>query len=66
MTVLAPRVPLPGALPPGERTRRHRRRPSSGAWWFAAALALYVAVGAVLVLRHDGVMEDALARVSAA
>ncbi len=66
MTVLASRPSLPGALPPEQRPRLPRRRPSSGTTWFLGALVLYVAAGAVLVLAHDGVMEDALARVSAA
>ena len=60
---------LPGALlaPPAlPRPPRRRRRPSSGTWWFLAALAVYATVAVVLVLRHDGVMEDAMARVSAA
>ena len=66
MTILAPRSPLPGALPPEPRTRRPRRRLSSTSGWFLGALVVYVATGAALVLAHDGVMEDALARVSAA
>jgi hypothetical protein len=65
-TVLASRPSLPGALPAADRPRRRVPRPTSAAAWFTGALALYVAVGAVLVLGHDGVMEDALARVSAA
>lgn len=66
MTDVATRPFLPGALPPAPRTRRPRRRPTNAVGWFVGALVLYVAAGAVLVLVHDGVMEDALARMSAA
>ncbi|GAA4881850.1 hypothetical protein [Actinomycetospora straminea] len=66
MTDVATRPLLPGALPPAPRPRRPRRRPTAVLTWFLGALAVYVAAGAVLVLVHDGVMEDALARVSAA
>ncbi|WP_018332144.1 glycosyltransferase family 39 protein [Actinomycetospora chiangmaiensis] len=54
------------ALPRGRRIRGLRPRLSSTSGWFLGALAIYVAIGAALVLVHDGVMEDALARVSAA
>jgi hypothetical protein len=66
VTDVATRPSLPGALPPAPRTHRARRRPTAAVAWFLGALVLYVAAGAVLVLVHDGVMEDALARVSAA
>lgn len=66
MTVLASRPPLPGTLGPAAPRRRRGWRPTSGTGWFAGALAVYLAVGALLVLFGDGVMEDALARVSAA
>lgn len=74
MTLVRAALPtpaLPGAIDP--RTldpvpppRRPRRRSRAAAAWFVASLAVYLAAGVVLVLRHDGLFEDALARVSAA
>lgn len=52
----APLVPSAAAASPPHSTRR----------LFALVLACYLALGAALVLGFDGIMEDAMARVSAA